>query len=36
MQSLTPAPFDDFNQLGIPEISKEDDATDDDLLDEEI
>jgi RNA polymerase subunit RPABC4/transcription elongation factor Spt4 len=36
MQSLTPAPFDEFDQLGIPETSDDDFATEDDFLDNEI
>ena len=36
MQSLTPAPFDEFDQLGIPETAEEDFTTEDDFLDNEI
>ena len=36
MQSLTPAPYDEFDQLGIPEISDDDFATEDEFLDNEI
>ena len=36
MQSLTPAPFDEFDQLGIPETYTEDAEAEEEFLDEEI
>ena len=36
MQSLTPDPFDEYDQLGIPETAEDDFATEEEFLDDEI